>query len=113
MNEDGTMARMPDLMLFAKEYGLKIITIKDLIAYRIKTESLIKREQEVFLPTQWGNFKLIAYTQKGSSLTHLVLKKGEWEKDEPVLCRVHSVQQEIFLVHASVIAENNYTVPWR
>lgn len=90
MNEDGTMARMPDLMLFAKEYGLKIITIKDLIAYRIKTESLIKREQEVFLPTQWGNFKLIAYTQKGSSLTHLVLKKGEWEKDEPVLCRVHS-----------------------
>ena len=90
MNEDGTMARMPDLMLFAKEYGLKIITIKDLIAYRIKTESLIKREQEVFLPTQWGNFKLIAYTQNGSSLTHLVLKKGEWEKDEPVLCRVHS-----------------------
>lgn len=90
MNEDGTMSRMPDLMLFAKEYGLKIITIKDLIAYRIKTESLIKREQEVFLPTQWGNFKLIAYTQKDSSLTHLVLKKGEWEKDEPVLCRVHS-----------------------
>ncbi len=90
MNEDGTMSRMPDLMLFAKEYGLKIITIKDLIAYRIKTESLIKREQEVFLPTQWGNFKLIAYTQKDSTLTHLVLKKGEWEKDEPVLCRVHS-----------------------
>lgn len=90
MNEDGTMSRMPDLMLFAKEYGLKIITIKDLIAYRIKTESLIKREQEVFLPTQWGNFKLIAYTQKDSALTHLVLKKGEWEKDEPVLCRVHS-----------------------
>lgn len=90
MNEDGTMSRMPDLMLFAKEYGLKIITIKDLIAYRIKTESLIKREQEVFLPTQWGNFKLIAYTQKDSTLTHLVLKKGEWKKDEPVLCRVHS-----------------------
>lgn len=90
MNEDGTMSRMPDLVLFAKEYGLKIITIKDLIAYRIKTESLIKREQEVFLPTQWGNFKLIAYTQKDSTLTHLVLKKGEWEKDEPVLCRVHS-----------------------
>ncbi|MGM9820945.1 MAG: bifunctional 3,4-dihydroxy-2-butanone-4-phosphate synthase/GTP cyclohydrolase II [Candidatus Onthomorpha sp.] len=90
MNEDGTMSRMPDLMLFAKEYGLKIITIKDLIAYRIKTESLIKREQEVFLPTQWGNFKLIAYTQKDSTLTHLVLKKGEWEKDELVLCRVHS-----------------------
>mgnify|MGYP004455081047 FL=1 len=90
MNEDGTMARMPDLMKFAKQYDLKIITIKDLIAYRIKTESLIKREEEVFLPTHWGNFKLIAYTQKDSNLTHLALKKGEWEKDEPVLCRVHS-----------------------
>lgn len=90
MNEDGTMARMPDLMKFAKQYDLKIITIKDLIAYRIKTESLIKREEEVFLPTHWGDFKLIAYTQKDSNLTHLALKKGEWEKDEPVLCRVHS-----------------------
>lgn len=90
MNEDGTMARMPDLMKFAEEYDLKIITIKDLIAYRIKTESLIKKEQEVFLPTQWGEFKLIAYTQKDNNLTHLVLKKGEWEKDEPILCRVHS-----------------------
>lgn len=90
MNEDGTMARMPDLMRFAERYGLRIITIKDLIAYRIRTESLINREQEVFLPTQWGDFKLIAYTQKDSNLTHLALKKGEWEKGEPVLCRVHS-----------------------
>lgn len=90
MNEDGTMARIPDLMKFAEEYNLKIITIKDLIAYRIKTESLIHKEQEVFLPTQWGEFKLIAYTQKDNNLTHLVLKKGEWEKDEPILCRVHS-----------------------
>lgn len=90
MNEDGTMARMPDLMKFAEKYNLKIITIKDLIAYRIKTESLIHKEQEVFLPTQWGEFKLIAYTQKDNNLTHLVLKKGEWEKDEPILCRVHS-----------------------
>lgn len=90
MNEDGTMARMPDLMKFAEEYNLKIITIKDLIAYRIKTESLIHKEQEVFLPTQWGEFKLIAYTQKDNNLTHLVLKKGDWEKDEPILCRVHS-----------------------
>lgn len=90
MNEDGTMARMPDLQKFAKEYDLKIITIKDLIAYRIKTESLISREQEVFLPTRWGEFKLVAYTQKDSGLVHLALKKGEWEKDEPILCRVHS-----------------------
>ncbi len=90
MNEDGTMARMPDLLEFAKQHNLKIITIKDLIAYRIRTESLINREQEVFLPTQWGEFRLIAYTQKDTNLIHLVLKKGEWEKDEPVLCRVHS-----------------------
>jgi 3,4-dihydroxy 2-butanone 4-phosphate synthase/GTP cyclohydrolase II len=56
----------------------------------VKTESLVEREQEVFLPTHWGDFKLIAYTQKDTNLTHLVLKKGEWEKDEPILCRVHS-----------------------
>ena len=90
MNDDGTMARMPDLMKFSEEYDLKIITIKDVIAYRVKTESLVEREHEVFLPTHWGDFKLIAYTQKDTNLTHLVLKKGEWEKDEPILCRVHS-----------------------
>lgn len=90
MNEDGSMARMPELMEFGKKHNLKIITIKDLIAYRLEHETLIQKEEEVTLPTQWGTFKLIAYTQKNSNLTHLVLKKGEWEKDEPVLCRVHS-----------------------
>lgn len=90
MNEDGTMARMPQLLEFAEKHNLKIITIKDLIAYRLEHETLIKKEEEVTLPTQFGVFKLIAYTQLNNGLTHLVLKKGEWEKDEPILCRVHS-----------------------
>ena len=90
INDDGTMARMPQLQEVAKRFGLKIVTIKDLIAYRIAHESLIRKEQEVFLPTQWGNFQLIAYTQLDNGNTHMVLKKGEWEEDEPVLVRVHS-----------------------
>ena len=90
INDDGTMARMPQLQEVAKRFGLKIVTIKDLIAYRVAHESLIRKEQEVFLPTQWGNFQLIAYTQLDNGNTHMVLKKGEWEEDEPVLVRVHS-----------------------
>ena len=90
INEDGTMARLPQLMKIAKEFNFKIISIADLIAYRLKTEKLIRREQEVTLPTEWGNFKLIAYTQLNNNNTHLILKKGEWEKDEEVLVRVHS-----------------------
>lgn len=90
INEDGTMARLPQLMEIAKEFNFKIISIADLIAYRLKTEKLIRREQEVTLPTEWGNFKLIAYTQLNNNNTHLILKKGEWEKDEEVLVRVHS-----------------------
>ncbi|MBR6844645.1 MAG: bifunctional 3,4-dihydroxy-2-butanone-4-phosphate synthase/GTP cyclohydrolase II [Bacteroidales bacterium] len=90
INDDGTMARMPQLQEVAKRFGLKIVTIKDLIAYRIAHESLIRKEQEVFLPTQWGNFQLIAYTQLDNGNTHMVLRKGEWEEDEPVLVRVHS-----------------------
>ena len=90
INDDGTMARMPQLQEVAKRFGLKIITIKDLIAYRIAHETLIRKEQEVFLPTRWGNFQLIAYTQLDNGNTHMVLKKGEWEEGEPVLVRVHS-----------------------
>ena len=90
INDDGTMARMPQLQEVAKKFGLKIVTIKDLIAYRIAHETLIRKEQEVFLPTQWGNFQLIAYTQLDNGNTHMVLKKGEWEEGEPVLVRVHS-----------------------
>ena len=90
ITDDGTMARMPQLQEVAKKFGLKIVTIKDLIAYRIAHETLIRKEQEVFLPTQWGNFQLIAYTQLDNGTTHMVLKKGEWEEGEPILVRVHS-----------------------
>ncbi len=90
INDDGTMARMPQLQEVAKRFGLKIVTIKDLIAYRIAHETLVRREEEVFLPTRWGNFQLVAYTQLDNGSTHMVLRKGEWEEGEPVLVRVHS-----------------------
>ncbi len=90
MNEDGTMARMPDLQKVAEKFGIKIITIKDLIAYRIKEESIVEKGEEVHLPTKYGNFMLIPFRQKSNGLEHIVLKKGEWEKDEPILVRVHS-----------------------
>ncbi|MBP6429593.1 MAG: bifunctional 3,4-dihydroxy-2-butanone-4-phosphate synthase/GTP cyclohydrolase II [Bacteroidales bacterium] len=90
LNEDGTMARMPQLMEMSKKFGIKIISIKDLIAYRIHNETLIRREQEVHLPTAFGDFKLIAYTQLNNQATHMVLKKGTWKKDEPIVVRVHS-----------------------
>ena len=90
INDDGTMARMPQLQEVAKKHGLKIVTIKDIIAYRVAHETLIRKEEEVFLPTRWGNFNLIAYTQLDNGTTHMVLRKGEWQEDEPVLVRVHS-----------------------
>ncbi len=90
INPDGTMARLPQLLKIAEEHHIKIISIQDLIAYRVKKETLIRKEEEVTLPTQWGTFKLIAYTQLNNGNTHLVLKKGEWEKDEAIMVRVHS-----------------------
>jgi len=90
MNEDGTMARMPQLQVFAKEYGLKIITIKDIIAYRLQRESLITVGTKVDLPTDYGHFKLIPFRQTGNGLENMALVKGEWKPDEPVLVRVHS-----------------------
>lgn len=90
INDDGTMARMPQLVEVAAKYDMKIVTIKDLIAYRVSHETLIRKEEEVFLPTEWGDFNLIAYTQLDNGTTHMVLKKGEWEEDEPILVRVHS-----------------------
>lgn len=90
LNEDGTMARLPQLMEISKKYGIKIISIKDLIAYRIRTETLIRREETALLPTQWGDFNITAYTQLNNEATHLVISKGTWEKDEPILVRVHS-----------------------
>ena len=90
INDDGTMARLPQLVEVAKKYQLKIITIKDLIAYRMAHETMVRKEEDVFLPTEWGSFRLIAYTQLDNNVTHLVLKKGEWKDNEPVLVRVHS-----------------------
>ena len=90
INDDGTMARLPQLVEVAKKHNLKIITIKDLIAYRVAHETMVRKEEEVFLPTEWGSFQLIAYTQLDNGVTHLVLKKGEWKENEAVLVRVHS-----------------------
>lgn len=90
MNEDGTMARLPHLARIARKHNLKLISIKDLIAYRIQHESLIERGVQVKLPTRWGDFRLIPYRQKSNQLEHIVLFKGTWTKEEPVLVRVHS-----------------------
>lgn len=90
MNDDGTMARLPELRQFASQYGLKIIAIKDLIAYRLRTESLIEVGTEVDMPTAYGHFRLIPFRQKSSGLEHIALIKGSWAADEPVLVRVHS-----------------------
>jgi 3,4-dihydroxy 2-butanone 4-phosphate synthase/GTP cyclohydrolase II len=90
MNEDGEMARLPELLVLAKQLNMKIISIKDLIAYRLKTESLIKKEVSVKLPTQWGDFEMVAFTQLNTKENHIALIKGSWEQDEPVLVRVHS-----------------------
>ncbi len=90
LNEDGTMARMPQLVKMAKEEGLKIITIKDLIAYRMQEEALVERGVEADLPTAYGHFRIIPFRQRSNGLEHIALIKGEWEPDEPVLLRVHS-----------------------
>ncbi|MBK6640095.1 MAG: bifunctional 3,4-dihydroxy-2-butanone-4-phosphate synthase/GTP cyclohydrolase II [Bacteroidetes bacterium] len=90
MNEDGTMARLPDLFSIAKKFNLKIISIEDLISYRLKTESLIERQVDIKLPTEYGDFNLAAFKQLTNDQNHLVIYKGTWEKDEPVLVRVHS-----------------------
>ena len=90
MNDDGSMARMPELMAFAKEHAMKIITIKDLIAYRLRKESLIEVGNQADMPTRYGHFQLIPFRQKSNGLEHMALIKGEWREDEPVLVRVHS-----------------------
>ncbi len=90
MNEDGTMARLPDLLKIAKKFDLKIISIQDLITYRLSKERLIKREVSINLPTKYGDFDLIAYTEIHTGEVHLALVKGTWGLDEPVLLRVHS-----------------------
>lgn len=90
MNEDGTMARLPQLLEFGKQYELKTISIKDMIAYRLAHEVLVEKGEEVDMPTCYGHFRLIPFRQTSNGLEHIALIKGTWEKDEPVLVRVHS-----------------------
>lgn len=90
MNEDGSMARLPQLRAIADKHGLKLISIKDLIAFRLQQETLIKEEVRVKMPTKYGQFELITYTQLNTGEVHMALKKGDWKKDEPILVRVHS-----------------------
>ena len=90
LNPDGTMARMPELIKKADEFGLKIIQIKDLIAFRLEKESLVEKGQEADLPTEYGHFHIIPFRQKSNGLEHVALLKGEWTKDEPILVRMHS-----------------------
>ena len=90
MNDDGTMARLPQLRKMAEQYSLKIISIKDMIAYRLKTESLIEVGNKVDMPTKYGTFKLIPFRQTSTGIEHMALVKGEWKPNEPILVRVHS-----------------------
>ena len=90
MNEDGTMARMPQLIEISKQHDIKIISIKDLIEYRLRQESLVEMGEEVNMPTEHGNFRLIPFKQISTGLEHIALIKGEWEENEPILVRVHS-----------------------
>lgn len=90
MNEDGTMARLPELAGIAEKFNLKIVTIKDLIAYRLQSESIIVKGVEVNLPTAYGDFKLTPFIQKSNGMEHVALTKGKWTKDDTVLVRVHS-----------------------
>ena len=90
MNEDGTMARMPELIKIAQENNLKIISIRDLIKYRLQQESLVEKGEEVDMPTEHGHFRLIPFKQTATGLEHVALIKGEWEENEPILVRVHS-----------------------
>ena len=90
MNDDGTMARLPELQLIAEKFDLKLISIEDLVAYRMRTERLVERQIDVKLPTLHGDFDLVAYKQSTTGEEHLALVKGTWEPDEPILVRVHS-----------------------
>ncbi|MES2378764.1 MAG: bifunctional 3,4-dihydroxy-2-butanone-4-phosphate synthase/GTP cyclohydrolase II [Bacteroidota bacterium] len=90
MDANGDMARLPELLEIAKTHDLKIVSIKDLIAYRLDAETMIKKEVAIRLPTEWGDFEMIAYTQLNTGENHMALVKGTWEPDEPILVRVHS-----------------------
>jgi len=112
MNEDGTMARLPELRKIAEKFDLKLISIKELIEYRLKSDTLIEEIVRVEMPTKYGDFKLVAFSEKGTPNEHLALIKGTWEKGEPILVRVHSsALQVIFSGRFVVIAESNCIAP--
>src|SRR5574344_2225149 len=90
MNEDGTMARMPELQEFSEKFGLRIITIRDLISFRLKTETLVEMGEEVDMPTHYGHFRLIPFRQVSTGMEHIALIKGTWTQEEPILVRVYS-----------------------
>lgn len=90
MNEEGEMARLPELLEMAKKWNMKVVSIQDLISYRLEKESLIKREVSVNLPTEWGEFQMVAFTQVNTGENHLAITKGSWKPNEPILARVHS-----------------------
>lgn len=90
MNDDGTMARLPELRKMADEFNLKLISINDLVAYRLKQESIVEKGEEVDMPTEYGHFRLIPFRQKSNGLEHVALIKGTWDEEEAILVRVHS-----------------------
>lgn len=114
INEDGTMARLPQLVEIAKKFDLKIISIKDLIAYRAQMESIVDKGVEVDMPTHHGHFRLIPFRQKSNGLEHVALIKGTWEKDEPVLVRVHSscMTGDILVLAVANVA-SSCKKPWK
>jgi len=105
MNEDGTMARLPELMVIAEKFDLKIVSIEDLVAYRMENESLIERKLNVEINTDWGNFNIVGYRQKTTGDEHIAVVKGTWSEDEPVLVRMHSTSSfaDIF---GSLVSQN-------
>ena len=112
MNEDGTMARLPELFIIAEKFDLKIITIKDLIAYRLKTESLVEMGEKVNMPTKYGNFKLIPFRQISNGMEHVALIKGEWEKmNRYWYVYIHLVLRVTYLGHYAANAEINFIKP--
>lgn len=114
MNDDGTMARLPELRKMADEYGLKLISIRDMIAYRLKQESIVEKGVEVHMPTQHGDFRLIAFRQKSNGLEHVALFKGEWEPDEPI-CDVYTLRvlRVIFSLPSVATVASSFTKRWK
>jgi 3,4-dihydroxy 2-butanone 4-phosphate synthase/GTP cyclohydrolase II len=108
LNEDGSMARLPQLMDIARRFDMKIIAIKDLVAYRMRTERLIKRELSVKLPTRFGELEVFAYSQITSGDVHLAIRKGAWQEDDEVLVRVHSSSEGMDLLQTLIEEDTNH-----